>query len=141
MHLFLCVDEQMAMGFNHRRQSRDLRVYLDILTQTQGQVLYMSPYSLPLFPTESHSHILVSETFLTDAPAEAYCFVEKPPLLPFLQQIEAITLYRWNRIYPGDTFLDITLAPPDWQLKETKEFAGNSHKKITRQLYMQKLYV
>ena len=137
MHLFLCVDNKDGMMFHHRRQSRDILIYLDILRLCGGQTLHMSPYSLPLFPPEYHDRIRVSETFLRDAPSDACCFAEKPPFLPFLDRIRRVTLYRWNRLYPADIFLDIPLDPPYWQHLESAEFPGKSHKLITRDLYLQ----
>ena len=51
-------------------------------------------------------------------------------------KITEIIVYRWNRDYPADLFLDIDLK--DWELAETAEFAGNSHEKITREVYRKK---
>ena len=136
LHLFLCVDNHMGMTFNRRRQSRDSRVSQDILEQSRSGALYMSACSLAIFPAESHRYITVSETFLEDAPSDAFCFVEKGPLLPYLPRIRSITLYHWNRSYPGDSFFDIPLDSPHWKLLERQNMTGHSHEKITKERYI-----
>ena len=49
-----------------------------------------------------------------------------------LQKAERIVLYRWNRAYPADVKFTM---PKGFTLKESREFAGSSHEKITREEY------
>ena len=50
-----------------------------------------------------------------------------------VERIEEIYLYRWNRDYPADVYFPVDLSM--WKCVETKEFAGSSHEKITRERY------
>ena len=60
----------------------------------------------------------------------------KGPLLPYLPRIRSITLYHWNRSYPGDSFFDIPLDSPHWKLLERQNMTGHSHEKITKERYI-----
>ena len=50
-----------------------------------------------------------------------------------VERIEEIYLYRWNRDYPAEVYFPVDLSV--WKCMETKEFAGSSHEKITRERY------
>ena len=50
------------------------------------------------------------------------------------ERIQEIYLYRWNRDYPADVYFPVDLS--GWNCVETKEFAGSSHEKITRERYV-----
>ena len=63
------------------------------------------------------------------------CFVEEPPLLPWLDRLEGLVLYRWNRRYPADAWLDVRPGPPGWTLARREEFSGHSHERITKEVY------
>ena len=50
-----------------------------------------------------------------------------------VKEIEKVILYHWNRDYPADVYFPVDLSV--WKCVETKEFAGSSHEKITRERY------
>ena len=50
------------------------------------------------------------------------------------EHISQLIVYKWNRKYPADFRLDLDLS--QWNLKEQIEFVGNSHEKITREIYV-----
>lgn len=133
MHIIICLDDDNGMLFHNRRQSQDERLREDVVEQLGERELWMNAYSARLFSDMEHADIHVSETFLEEAGADAYCFVEKPPLLPYEEKIEEVICYRWNRRYPSDQKLDLPLAL--WQVTEEYEFAGKSHERITRTVY------
>ena len=131
MHLVVCVDDRMGMCFAGRRQSMDRLLREDLLALTQGAAIWMAPYSAGQFEA-SPENLQMAEDFTEKAGAGEYCFCELQ--LP-RGNIESIILYRWNRHYPADF-----VFPAEWlqcrSLKETKEFAGSSHEKITREVYV-----
>ena len=61
--------------------------------------------------------------------------MENLQLASFKDRIERIILYRWNRAYPGDMFFDIKLDR-SWHLASAEDFAGSSHEKITKEIYV-----
>ncbi len=137
MNIVVCVDDDGGMLFNKRRQSRDRILLEDLaaMVKKTGQKLWIAPFSAKLFESveEMCPFITVDETFLEKASETDFCFVENVPLQQYEDNIESLIIYRWNRKYPADTYLDIDLTK--WKVEETNEFAGSSHEKITREVY------
>ena len=133
MIVILCLDDKKGMMFNNRRQSKDKFVIQDILKLVDGKKLFISSYSESLFQG-LESKLIIDDNFLNNAAEEDYCFVENNNLKDFAEKIEKIIVYKWNRIYPSDLKLEITIQ--DWNLIGRFEFVGNSHDKITREVYV-----
>ena len=47
--------------------------------------------------------------------------------------IRTLTVYRWNRRYPADVFLDVDLS--GWRRVSCWEFPGHSHERISKEVY------
>ena len=62
-----------------------------------------------------------------------FCFVEDQPLASVVERLEEIILFKWNRVYPADTYFDISLD--DWRCVSAIDFAGSSHETITQEVY------
>ena len=133
MIVILCLDDKKGMMSNNRRQSKDKFVIQDILKLVDGKKLFISSYSESLFQG-LESKLIIDDNFLNNAAEEDYCFVENNNLKDFSEKIEKIIVYKWNRIYPSDLKLEITIQ--DWNLIGRFEFVGNSHDKITREVYV-----
>lgn len=133
MNIIVCIDDEYGMLFNHRRQSRDRLLRERILMLTKGKKLWMNAYSAKLFEEEHAENIVVDEDFFHNAGDGDYCFVETEDIMKYIQRIEGITLYRWNRRYPSD--FKFTLDLSDWTMESTFEFVGSSHEKITEEIY------
>ena len=131
MNVVVCIDDNQGMLFNHRRQSQDSLVYNDIAKMTD--CIWINGFSKSLF-LNTTIQIREDEDFLEKAQAGEWCFVENVSLQPYLGSIETLIIYKWNRKYPADFRLDIEFAP--WKLQEVSEFAGSSHDKITREIYI-----
>lgn len=126
MKLIVCLDDNNGMMFNKRRQSRDEILIENVLELCKDEKLYTNEYSLKLFPENSVE--------ICENPAEMenrYCFAEN--FLVNEEDIEEVIVYKWNRLYPADTYFNIDLE--NWNLTETVEFEGSSHEKITREIY------
>lgn len=133
--VIVCVDERSGMLFHHRRQSQDRVVRARILAETRFGRLWMNRYSYGQFTASPPGHIQVAEDFLARAGVGDTCFVEDQPLQPWRNKIEGLLLYRWNRSYPSDFALDLALGR-DWVLQSREDFAGYSHKIITKEVYL-----
>ena len=127
----VCVDDRGGMTFNHRRVSRDKGLIADLLALRGEAALYIHPYSLPLFG--GAEKVIASEDFLDLAGEGDVCFVENVPLTDAQERIERLIVYRWNRDYPADTYLDVDLEA--FRLEASTDFAGSSHDPITREEY------
>lgn len=134
MTLIVCVDDNMGMLFNHRRQSMDVAVRERILRQAEGKHLWMNHYSAKQFSPVAM--INTDESFMIEAAPEDICFAEDCSVAQYEQWLDKIILYKWNRTYPADLHFDIPLAEHGWRMVSTEDFAGNSHEKITEEVYM-----
>ena len=133
MIVIVCVDDNLGMMFNNRRQSRDVEVIKKIVELTKGSWLWMNKYSYELFEKSDRSNINVDSGFLSETANGEYCFVENTDLEPYEKWVEKIIIYRWNTVYPSDRELDIDLK--SWQLIENSDFVGKSHEIITMEVY------
>lgn len=135
MKAIVCIDDNNGMMFNNRRQSRDRILIDDIVRNVLGGNLLMAPYSEPLFEDSNIDAFFLSEYILEEADPEDYCFIENKPLLPYLDRINELIIYRWNRKYPADMYLDVNPLEHSFHLVSTSEFTGSSHEKITKEVY------
>ena len=133
MIVMLCVDDKNGMLFNRRRQSKDRVLQQHVLALDGSRRLFMSPYSRKQFTDTGSAEIIVDEAYLEKAEAGDYCFAEDGDVVSHADRIEKIILFRWNRNYPADTFFTLDLS--GYILEKTEDFAGNSHEKITKEIY------
>ena len=105
-----------------------------ILKQAEGKHLWMNHYSAKQF--EPDALINTDESFMNEAAPEDVCFAEDCSVAHYEQWIDKIILYKWNRTYPADHHFDIPLADHGWRMVSTEDFVGNSHDKITEEVYM-----
>ena len=130
----VCVDDSWGMAFGGRRQSRDREVSARVLADAAGRPLWCAPSSLTLFGPGAEGHLTAAEDFLNRR-ARGVLLRGGRPLLPWLERMEGLVLYRWNRRYPADVYLDIRPEPPGWRLVSREEFSGSSHPRITKEVY------
>ena len=131
----VCVDDGWGMTFGGRRQSRDREVSARVLAAAAGWPLWCAPSSLALFGPGAAGRLTAPAGLPDRAGPGGPCFVEDRPLLPWLEKVEGLVLYRWNRRYPADVYLDVRPEPPGWRLISREEFPGHSHPRITKEVY------
>ena len=132
MRVIVCIDEKNGTMFNGRRQSSDRLLIADIVSSANGAPVLISPYSLPLFE-KNKTAVSVFEDPLLAAEYGDICFVEGLSLSRHSEKIEEITLYKWNRHYPSDRWLDIDLDK--FTLVSSTDLVGSSHEKITKEVW------
>lgn len=132
MILIVCIDERGGMMFNNRRQSRDKAVIDRIVEIVQGSKLWLSSYSKSLFDQVTIP-LEVDDNFLQKAGNGEFCFVENADITQYNPKIEKLYFFRWNRHYPADIYFPLDLA--EYRLVAISEFSGNSHEKITLEVY------
>ncbi len=135
MIIILCIDNANGMMFNNRRLSMDKLLRTHIIDITSNSNLYMNNYSFNQFSNETAHNIIVNDNFLNIAGIKDYCFVENNKLTEYINKIEKIIVYKWNRSYPSDTKLDINLKSNCFKLISTTDFKGSSHNKISEDVY------
>lgn len=134
MNVIVCIDDAGGMLFNGRRQSKDKRLRQQARELAQGQPLWMNSYTASQFSEDGYE-IIADEAFLDKAPDDAWCFVENCDLLPYLEKIQQMAVYHWNRRYPSDVKFPIEVLRSQWKQLSAKEFEGNSHERITEEVY------
>ena len=134
MTVFVCVDDRGGMTFNSRRQSRDERLIDDVLRHTGDSPLYVTDFSEELFENTDACIISVPSPLDTSVTG-AFVFIENLALLPHVDKIKTLVIYRWNRAYPYDTALDIDPLKHGFKAPRVTEFEGKSHKIITKEVY------
>lgn len=132
MKLIVCIDDHNGILFNNRRVSRDAVLCENVMQLLKDNILYLDEYSSKLF--ESYAdRICVKELQKGSIGAEEYYFFEKGDISALEEEIVECILYRWNRAYPADTFLD--MKGEGYEMAEQMEFAGSSHSRITREIW------
>ena len=131
MNLIVCIDDMGGISFGSRRCSRDSAVYADIKLQCLGAALCVNAYSAKQF--EGANNLIIDENPAQRAGQGQYCFIENLPAED-CGSIETLILYRWNRRYPADNFLNIDLK--NYKLISSRDFPGSSHESITKEVYV-----
>ncbi len=135
MILIVVLDDRNGMMFNHRRQSQDRLLRKKMMEIAAPGCLWMKAYSYGQFrEDEPICSLRVDEQFLEKADQGEYAFVEDADVRPYLDRIEQIVIFRWNRAYPGDRFFDLSVEE-EWHRIRTEDFAGSSHDEITMEVY------
>ena len=132
MIMVVCIDDKGGMLFNHRRQSQDRLLRLDLLREAAGKPIWMNAYSARQF-TEEPENIRIAEDFYLQAGEGAFCFFEDVDPVPWLDRAEAVILYHWNRRYPSDR-PGFPQPLAGWSVKRREDFAGASHECITKEV-------
>ncbi len=128
MDIIVCLDDKGGMLFNKRRQSKD-RAVLEDMKGCLSAPLTIDAFSEKLF-ADTGIDYRVGE------PEESgVFFAENVKISEIVDTCTRIVIYKWNRIYPSDFKFDIDLPKEGFVLKSTKDFAGTSHEKITREIY------
>ncbi len=133
MNIIVCLDDSLGVSFNCRRQSRDSALISRVLELTKENRLFVSEYSAPLF---EKNNVIVDNNFFSNAQNGDYCFVETADVFEVIDKIEKVIIYRWNRKYPSDKKFPLTAVLNNKTLKETTDFVGTSHDKITEEIYL-----
>ncbi len=131
--VILATDERGGMIFNKRRVSRDRILIADLMNGTDKKV-YINEYSKILFE-EYSERVAVCENALSEAPEGSVCFIEFPPIKPYLADISRLIIYNWNRRYPFDMSLDVSPVSEGFRSVSVSELEGSSHEKITKEIF------
>lgn len=127
MKIISTVDDHMGLMFHQRRLSQDAMVRADM--NEMHQTIYMNQYSYQLYQ-DLVKDIVVDENFLENH--DGYCLVENVSVKNYIDKIDEVVLYYWNRNYPRDFYFDLDLSV--FKIIETKEFDTKSHH-ITKVIY------
>ena len=134
MKIIVTLDDDNSMMFNKRRQSQDIVVREKTAGITGGNRLWLNEYSRGQF-RDMELDFWVDEDFLFKAGEGEYCFVENSGILAVAEKVEEFIIFRWNRKYPGDFYLDMLPQEHGFICCRSEEFQGHSHDKITMEVW------
>ncbi len=127
------LDDNEGMLLFGKRQSRDRVLVADFVDSAGNAPIYASEFSKVLF--ESYDNVKLCKNPFEEAPDGAVCFIENFLLTPYLDMIDTLVIYRWNRPYHSDVKFDVDVRKTGYKLKSVSEFQGSSHDKITKEIY------
>ena len=131
MNIIVCIDKNNGMSFCGKRQSMDCVLREKVLEIVGASRLLMSSYSAKQF--ENTESIVIDYDFLNNANQGDFCFVENKEISS--ENVEAFYIFNWNRKYPADLFFTVDLKAEGFKKIKKEEFKGNSHDKITLEIY------
>ena len=139
MIVYIAIDDANGMMFNRRRQSQDRIMRENMLKDAAQSRLWISEFSKKLFFDETGvvtpSNVVVDNDFLDKADSSDCCFVENCDITPWIDKIDTLVLYKWNRQYPADMYFDTNLLDANWRKFSVNHFKGSSHSKITKEVW------
>lgn len=134
MNVLVCIDKDNGMMFFGKRQSQDIVQREKMLELIGQQKVFMTAYSAKLF--DNDNRIVIDDNYLTNATENDYCFIENGDY--DIDKCSVVVLYKWNRKYPADRYFDAQKLKKDFKLVKKTDFVGNSHEKITEEVYERK---
>ncbi len=122
----IVTDPEGGFSYKGKRIAQDRTVRRKILGLAPK--IYMSEYTASQYLEADRDHISITEHPPIDDEAVYYLEAGHIP-----ENTHMLMIYRLDASYPSDT--RIVPDPRDWELMDTEEFAGHSHKKVTLERY------
>ena len=139
MKVYIVVDDENGMLFNNRRQSQDRILRENMLKDCDNSKLWVAEYSKKFFVDENGNvtppNVVVDNNFLANAGEDDSCYVENQDITPWIERIDTIVLYKWNKRYPADTYFNTSLLDNNWKKFSLNHFKGSSHDKIFKEVW------
>ena len=136
MTLVVCIDTGRGMSFFGRRQSTDSVLQKRIVSMAKGKALVMNAYSASQFRDCGEEIPVTSDA--GSAGPDPVVFVEDVDPAPYLDGVDRLVLYRWNRIYPRDMTLNFDPYENGMRLESILDFKGSSHERITEEIWVKR---
>lgn len=133
MKLIVCVDDNLGISFFGKRQSMDEIQRKDVFETVKNNKVYLSQYSYDLYKDLNLDFKIISEDEKNNF--DGYFIYEGEFLDSFIDYVDEIICYNWNRNYPFDETFD-ELKKSIWKEVERLDFVGKSHEKITKIRYV-----
>ncbi len=130
MKAILCLDDDYGISFFGKRQSQDKNLRLNLKNYLKENKIYMKPSSASLYQ-DILKNIVETNDFQNLL--DEYVLFEED-IHPYIDKIDTLILYFWNRIYPKDVYFNKAILS-FYKEVDRCEFVGTSHEKITRVIY------
>lgn len=127
MKAVICLDNHNGISFFHKRLSSDFLQREDMMKLVNNKMVTMSAYSAKLF-NKDYNNIIIGEPH-----RDLIYFFEDGSINNYLDEIDELILYYWNKDYPYDEIF--IFDESKFELLKEYEFKGNSHDKISCKIY------
>ena len=97
-------------------------IICSLAEMTEGEYVLVRGNRVMYYEIIDRLNEIISRSYLSE------CFA------PYEERTERIILYKWNRRYPADLVFGVNLNN-GWRLIAAEDFQGNSHEKITEEIY------
>ncbi len=136
MKVILCIDEKGGVRFHGRRLSQDRIQRADVLRRFGREQLFMKEETAALYADAEMERIHRVIKWEPTIGKDGWWVCEDLEFMKWKEQLQELVLYRWNRKYPSDEQLSLTLTLPLWSCQACDTFAGSSHPLIHVEHYV-----
>ena len=132
MNIIYTLDEQNGTNLLGKRQSKDSVLADEILSMAKG-LLYIKGTSLSFFDGKAVKGLATIVEDFDQVPNDAFIFTEEVLPQSIMDKADNIYVFRWNRRYPS--MIQDRVNLDGYKYETTRHFQGNSHDKITLEVY------
>lgn len=135
MKAIICVEDNGGICFHSRRVSQDVHQREDVCARYGKEGLLMKASTAELYKTQESVSCTIVPSWAHACSLSGWCVFEDREVSAYEKELEEVVIYRWNRRYPSDEKLRLTLKAPLWRCVKRYEFAGKSHPRISVEHY------
>ena len=129
MKIAVCVAENGGITFNGRRVSRDKKILEDMISLFGRVEVGESAFGM-----FERAGLAEGASVCAEENPDGALFIEKDPA-EYYGRAGTAVIYRFNVNYPADVYMTSSPADNGFTLVSVTEFAGETHEKITREVY------
>ena len=130
MTLIACLDPNNGILFNNRRQTLDYEL-VDIIKKDYSDI-HISHFSENYF---KNVECTVSDDPFATATEDSAVFFESGTASEHSDKITKLIIYRWNSVYPADTYFDLSPKDKGFKFVGRIKFSTKVHKDIVKEIY------
>lgn len=132
MVIVACIDKLGNIALNTNGQINHLIFLVRLKMISNEALLYMSYNSYLQFGC--YPMIMIDDNFLDIAGEDSYCFVEDTDITPYIDRIDKIILYKWNKKFSSKLKFDNSILNK-FNIVSQKSFYGDHFLKISEEVY------
>lgn len=132
MVIVACIDKLGNITADANRQINDILFIKRLWETTNEALLFINDCSRKKF--FYYPMMYIDDNFLDQAEAEDYCFVENTDITPYVDRIDKIILYKWNKTFSSELKFDVSILK-DYKIVSKESFLGSFHLRITEVIY------
>lgn len=132
MVIVACIDKSGNIALNTNGQLNHIIFLVRLKVVSNEALLYMNSNSNLQFGF--YPMIMVDDDFLDIAEEDSYCFVEDTDITPYINRIDKIILYKWNKNFSSKFKFDTSILD-NFSIVSNKCFYGETFLKISEEIY------